>query len=287
MRLLIPLVGAILLLACNSSDSKPAGVHSWGGGGYGGTAGASGSGGTAGSAGANTGGSTGDGGSATGGGGGTGGSEADGSAGTGGEDAGVDAPLDVGLDVIEVVDTCPIPERAVSSKGLLAGGSTPPDFVDAYNAEVAALAQPGPMLLRFRGIDAATPSGWQLDLGGLQLVGGGPAVAFAGTPATIPFRLGELHSIYAEPADASFSLHFPTVDIPVVHAEIAGQLNDQCENLLTEGVRLLIPSTAADLPFHGSTVGALMGPPTQDHGGGKENAWPLEMAGTAEMAQMQ
>jgi hypothetical protein len=193
----------------------------------------------------------------------------------------------VGLDVIEVVDTCPIPERSVSSKGLLAGGSTPPDFADAYNAEVAALTQPGPMLLRFRGIDAATPSGWQLDLGGLQLVGGGPAVAFAGTPATIPFRLGEQHSIYAEPADASFSLHFPTVDIPVVRAEVGGQLDDSCANLLTEGVTLLIPSTAADLPFHGSTVGVLMGPPTQDYGGGKENAWPLEMAGTAEMAQTQ
>lgn len=287
MRLLIPLACSLVLLACSSDEKKPAGTNIFGTGGTGGTGGSAGTGGDGGAGGtAGTGATGGSGGSADGGSAGTAGI-----GGTGGDDAGVeagdDAAPDAGLDVVVVVDTCGVAERSLTTKQLYAVGATPQDFVTAFNDEVAAMTQPGPFLMRFRGLDSDNTAGWLLDLGPLELIGGGPAVGFASTPATIPFRLGEQHAVYAEPADASFALHFDTVDLPVVRFEGGGQFDDPCDTMFTEQLRLLIPATAAALPFHGSTVGTLLGQPDQDYGGNKASAWLIELAGTADKAQTQ
>jgi len=279
MRRLYLLACAALLVACSSDETKPGSTNIFG------DAGTSGTGGSSGSGGSTTGGAAGSSGE-----GGTGGTSDAGSGGAAGEeDGGVeagDAAPDVGLDVVVVVDTCPMAELAVSSKGLSAGGATPADFATAFNEEVAAMTNPGPMLMRFHGLDAESEAGWLLDIGPLQLVGAGPTVEFGATPATVPFRLGEMHAIFAEQVDASFVLRFAGGDIPVVQFGAGGQLDDPCETFMVEQLKMLVPATAADIPFHGSTVGTLMGVPDQDYGGEKANAWMLELSGMAAKAEM-
>jgi hypothetical protein len=54
-----------------------------------------------------------------------------------------------------------------------------------------------------------------------------------------------------------------------------------CGSLAVEKATLLVPERAGKLAFHGATVEALMGPPTETLRGVDRSAWPLELSGTA------
>lgn len=293
MRALVFVAAVAVVVGCSSSDdSKPSagtdtifGQAGSGAAGHGGSAGAAGQGGQAG-----------DGGAA----GQSHGGAAGHSAGAGGEpnkDAGTEDSGKAGEagstqddggsgppDVIEVVDTCPLATQILGIKTLVSNGDSPADFATAYDQEVAAMSGPGPLLLEFRGLDQETPSAWELRLGAPDLAAGG--TSFGETPATVSYHLGELRALYVEEVDVSFNLRFPTtsghIDVPVVRVALGGSFNETCDEFFVEGLRLLIPDTAADLPFGGSTLGQLLGEPTGDYGEGKSNAWWIGVWGTVQ-----
>lgn len=279
----------VLALGCSNEDKKPsAGTGSiFGNAGSGGSGqgGAAGSGGLAGQAG--LGGQGGSAGQAHGGMGGsfagaagqesdagTAGSSQAGQGGSSGQDAGPLGPP----DVIEVVDTCPLAQQFVSTKELVAAGETPQAFGDAYNAELQSLTGPGPFLLQFKGLDSEDSSNWQLSLGAPDQAGTG----FDGTPATVSYHLGEQRALYVHEAEASFSLRFGSVDIPVVKVQLGGSFDESCESLFMEEMRLVIPDRAAGISFHGATLGELLGEPNTDYAPGKENAWTIAIWGQAQ-----
>jgi hypothetical protein len=191
------------------------------------------------------------------------------------------AAQDVTLDIVVPVDPCDAPRSAVVGDQLYAGGPTPTDFATAFNAEMNALTVPGPFMVVFDGLDSTQEADWVLKIGTPQ----GDPPSFDGTPASAPFRLGEKHSIYAQ-ADASFAMRFGTVDIPVVQFSFGGQFDDKCAVFSAEEFSFLIPSSAANIVFHGSTLDDLLGPPTASFDGGKYNAWFVSLSGQMKAVQV-
>jgi hypothetical protein len=59
-------------------------------------------------------------------------------------------------------------------------------------------------------------------------------------------------------------------------------LANACSSLSQAKLRLLVPASAGGVAFHGSSVGDLMGPPTESWAGNPTAAWPLELSGTAQ-----
>jgi len=172
---------------------------------------------------------------------------------------------------------------ALGTNRLLAGGATPARFAEAYNGELMALSSPGPFLLALTGVNETTPSGWIAVLGALGRAAGG-AVTFGGTRAAIPFSMSAERAIRIDPSGAQFVLSFApsTAAIPAVSVALSGMLANACSSLSQAKLRLLLPASAGVVSFHGSTVGELMGPPTESWGGNAAAAWPLELSGTAQ-----
>jgi hypothetical protein len=165
---------------------------------------------------------------------------------------------------------------------LLAGGATPSPFAEAYNAELAALTTPGPVLLLLTGVSPAS-SAHRADIG--ALLSNSQGVGFASPPAQLPFSSDGSGAIHIALAPASFALKFVApandVQVPVVSISLDGALATGCGALVVSKMKLLVPSSASSLAFHGSTMGALMGSPTETYGNGSM-AWPLELSGTAQ-----
>lgn len=293
-KIAVVLVASMAVAGCSKDDSPPA--DNGNPFGTGGSGGSSASGGTGGSHSGGTGGSAkaGNGGSSQGG----GGSSQGGSAGQGqggqGLDGGVDAPTDSGPDFDALpdapappVDLCPSATTAFGTKKLFAGGETTTAFADAFNAEVAAMAAPGPLLIEFSGLDVKDEKAgaWKVKFGPLNWDGSTSKASFGDTPAELPFTFQSGWGIFAAAADASFKLHFDDgstqTDIPVVRIDGFGAslTNKACDTLAVEQFDLIVPQDAAkDIPFHGSTVSALMGSPNRDCCKGTQNAWVLSLA---------
>ena len=276
----------LMLAACSSDDEpKPTGgVFAGSGGGTSGTGGASGGGasGSGGSAGDSGGGGTSpDAGDAD-----VDAPDAD------GKDAVADVVTDVDLDVVLPLTACPNATSAVGTQQLQAGGATPTAFATAYNAELASMSEPGPMVLEFNGldvVDATGPAAWNLRFGAAEA--SGSTVSFLGTPAEIPFEFATNRNVIVSFTEADFSLHFDTatsqVDIPAVSIMTAGEFDDQCSTLLLEGLDVVIPATAGTLSFHGSTLADLLGDPDYDCCGGTKNAWMVMLSGILQPVQVQ
>jgi hypothetical protein len=162
---------------------------------------------------------------------------------------------------------------ALGSIRLMAGGATPSAFADAYNAELMALTTGGPLLIALSGVDGATTA-HRADLGALA-ESGQQGVTFAGGHAAVPFS-----------TEAPFELKFvppaTSVLLPIAAVALDSALTAGCGALAVTKMKLLVPASAGNIAFHGGTVAALMGAPTEGYGGGTANAWPLELSGTAQ-----
>ena len=113
----------------------------------------------------------------------------------------------------------------------------------------------------------------------------GMGVGFAEGHAEVRFTMGAARSLQVPATDASFGFRFaaPATDatVPVVSVELSGTLMQECGSLAMTKAKLLVPATAGSTAFHGSTIGALMGAPTETWRGQAASAWGLELAGTA------
>jgi hypothetical protein len=236
-------------------------------------------------------------GGATGGASGTGGSLG-GAGGNGGQttgDAAVDSgPLDAGPDTPLVIihrdanpgggPACANDLTAVGSNRLLASGTTPPDFAAAYNAELLASSTAGPLLFAFYGVNDTNLLGWIASVGALAPSDGG-GVGFAGGHADVPFTLSLDRSLHIAAIAADFELELgiatSKLTLPLGSIALDGALSIGCGALTVEKATLLVPVGAGTSIFHGSTVEALMGPPTETLRGVAHSAWPLELSGTA------
>ncbi len=188
------------------------------------------------------------------------------------------------LDVI-LAETCSTPYMAFGTKSLVAGGMTPAAFATAWNAEVAKMTYPGPLLLAFTGVNAKVAANWKLKLGPLALEGAGPNVKFAATPAEVPFTMGTSITLTVPDAVATFTMRFATdsttVDLPASGVRVTGSAPG-CTELSVDSFLIMIPESAKDLPFAGSTVGALMGSPISGTGdAGTASFFVLELMGSS------
>jgi hypothetical protein len=174
---------------------------------------------------------------------------------------------------------------AVGSNRLLAGGATPTDFAAAYNAELAASSTAGPLLLAFFGVNDTNLLGWIAKVGALEPSDAGAGVGFAGVHADVPFTLASNRSLRIAPIAADFELKLvapsSSISLPIGSIALDGSLSVGCGSLTVDKATLLVPIRAGTLTFHGSTVAALMGPPTETLGGVAHSAWPLELSGKA------
>ncbi len=181
--------------------------------------------------------------------------------------------------------TCADNATALGSNRLLAGGATPPNFEAAYNAELAASNTPGPLLLAFFGVNDTSLLGWIAAVGALEPTDEGDAVRFAGTRAEVPFTLAPNRSLRIAPIAADFELELATPSstfvLPIGSIALEGVLSVGCGSLTVDKATLLVPVRAGSTAFHGSTVEALMGPPTETLRGAARAAWPLELSGKA------
>jgi hypothetical protein len=147
------------------------------------------------------------------------------------------------------------------------------------------------MLMVFNGLNSLDSSKWILQVGPLVLGDAADVVSFASTPAQVPFQLGEGFTINFPDTATSFTMRFATAtttaDLPIASIAVSGGFDSTCSTLNVETVYMYVPATAAALPFHGSTVGALMGTPDQNINGGKANAWLLSLSGKAQPVTVQ
>jgi hypothetical protein len=236
-------------------------------------------------------------GGATGGPSGTGGATG-GAGGNGGNtsgDAAVDsAPEDGGPDTPLVIihrdanpgggPACANDLTAVGSNRLLAGGTTPPDFAAAYNAELLASNTAGPLLFAFYGVNDTNLLGWIASVGALE-PGDAGGVGFAGMHADVPFTLSPDRTLHIAAILADFELELSTptskLTLPLGSIALDGALSVGCGALTVEKATLLVPVRAGPSMFHGSTIEALMGPPTETLRGVAHGAWPLVLSGKA------
>jgi hypothetical protein len=174
---------------------------------------------------------------------------------------------------------------AVGSNRLLAGGTTPPDFAAAYNADLAASSTPGPLLLAFYGVNDTSLLGWIASVGALEPNRSGASVGFAGKHADVPFALAANRALRIASIAADFELKLVTpassVLLPIGSIALEGSLSVGCGSLTVEKATFLIPIGAGPMALHGSTVETLMGPPTETLRGVARAAWPLELSGKA------
>ena len=106
---------------------------------------------------------------------------------------------------------------------------------------------------------------------------------FAGPTAEFPYVLSAMGTgVDVAGGSGGFSLRFATVtttaDLPVLGISLAGSLGG-CEELAVDYLRMVVPESAKDLAFHGSTVGALMGATTVSGDAGV-SGWVLELLGS-------
>lgn len=196
-----------------------------------------------------------------------------------------DSPGVVGVnDVGRGNGGCTNDRVALGSIRLMAGGTTPPAFADAYNAELMALTTSGPLLIALSGVGSATTAR-RADLGALA-ESGQQGVTFAAGHATVPFSTDALGAIRIAPAEAPFELKFvppaTSVLLPIAAVALDSTLAAGCGALAVTAMKLLVPASAGNIAFHRDTVAALMGAPTEGYGGAVANAWPLELSGTAQ-----
>ena len=174
---------------------------------------------------------------------------------------------------------------AVGSNRLLAGGTTPPDFAAAYNAELLASNTAGPLLFAFYGVNDTNLLGWIASVGALEPGDArrgrlrGDARGRAVHPLVRPIAPHRGHrsrtsssNCRPRPASSRFPLGSIALD---------GALSVGCGALTVEKATLLVPVRAGTSMFHGSTVEALMGPPTETLRGVARGAWPLVLSGKA------
>jgi hypothetical protein len=221
---------------------------------------------------------------------GSGGSATDGGGGGGGAGGAPasDAALEGAFEMHDDASSVPVPctnNRATLGSRLRAGGTTPMAFAAAYNAELDSLLGPGPFLMVLLGVNGTTPASWIGAFGALDPGDPGAGARFASGHAEVRFTMGAARSIQIAPADATFDLRFAAqpaaVLVPVASVELSGTLTTECGSLAMTKAKFLVPATAASVAFHGSTVGALMGAPTEALRGQAASAWVLELSGTA------
>jgi hypothetical protein len=247
---------------------------------------------TAGSATATSGGSVGIGGS--GGAGGTAGAAGDGGSGAvfdatsegATPDGAPDTPLVViHKDAASSGAACANNFTALGSNRLLAGSSTPAAFAAAYNAELAASSTAGPLLMALYGVNETSLLRWIAKVGALEPSDAGAGVGFAGRHVDVPFTLASDRSLTIPAVAADFELKLATPAgpalLPIGAIALHGLLSAGCGSLAVDKATLLVPERAGKLAFHGSTVEALMGPPTETLRGVDRSAWPLELSGKA------
>jgi hypothetical protein len=181
--------------------------------------------------------------------------------------------------------TCANNFAALGSNRLLAGGATPAHFAAAYNAEMALSSTAGPLLIALYGVNDTSLLGWIAKLGALEPSIGGAGVRFAGIHAEVPFTLSTNRSLRIAPIAADFELKLVTpagsVLLPIGSIALDGSLSGGCGSLTVEKATLLVPLRAGNMSLYGSTVEALMGPPTETMRGVPRAAWPLELSGKA------
>jgi hypothetical protein len=186
-------------------------------------------------------------------------------------------------DAGEISASC-LGDRVALGSRMAAAGSTAAPFANAYNAELRLLKGPGPMLIVLRGVNDPPKVGVAA-FGALDASEAGTGVRFAGTPAEVPFTISAKRTIDIARADVSFVLKFtpPASDaeLPIGSVEISGALAPGCSELTLTKAKLLVPATAGAVAFHGSTIAALMGAPTETYQGQPASAWSLELSGTA------
>jgi hypothetical protein len=167
----------------------------------------------------------------------------------------------------------------------LAGGATPISFAAAYNAEIAILPGAGPLLIVLSGVNDTRIAGWVASLGALGANGGGEGVGFAASHADVAFTMDAARLVEIAPVHAIFELSFtpPASEalVPIGSVDLSGTLTTGCGSLVITRATFLVPKTAGDITFHGSTIQELMGPATETYEGQPAAAWPLELAGTA------
>ena len=210
----------------------------------------------------------------------------DGSVDGGASDASPDTPLVIiHQDGPSGAAACANNLTALGSNRLLAGGATPADFAAAYNAELAAANTPGPVLFAFYGVNDTSLLVWIAAVGALEPGDAGAGVGFAGNHAEVPFTLAANRSLRISAIAADFELKLlapsGSVLLPIGSIALDGALSVGCGSLAIDKATLLVPVRAGALPFHGSTVEALMGPPTETLRGVPRAAWPLELSGKA------
>jgi hypothetical protein len=216
----------------------------------------------------------------------SGGAPSDAAAEVGPSDGAPDTPLVIiHQDAKPGAPACANNLTAVGSNRLLAGGATPPDFAAAYNEELLAANNAGPLLFAFYGVNDTHLLGWIASVGALRSSDAGDGVGFAGAHADVPFSLAPDRSLKIAVIAAEFQLELMTstsaFTLPIGSIALAGTLSIGCGTLTVEQVTLLVPLRAGASMFHGSTVEALMGAPTETLGGVARSAWPLVLSGKA------
>jgi len=224
----------------------------------------------------------------------SGGTAGEGGAGTMADAASDGAPIDSAPDTPLVVihkdassggAACTSNFTAHGSNRLLAGGVTPAPFAAAYNAELAASSTAGPLLMAFYGVNDTNLLGWIARVGGLEPSAAGAGVGFAGRHIETPFTLASDRVLSIPSVAADFELKLVTpqesILLPIGSIALRGRLSVGCGSLAIDKATLLVPERAGKLAFHGSTVEALMGPPTETLRGVDRSAWPLELSGQA------
>jgi len=170
---------------------------------------------------------------------------------------------------------------AVGTHGLTAGGATPVAFANAYNALAPNVAG-GPLLIVLSGL--STQGQWFASFGPLTFAGG-MAADFAAPPMTVGMDFNANLQVNVAMAEGAFDLIFDTsstqATIPVAAVSLDGVLDNECANMTVSHLTLLIPTTAGNVLFDGTSLSALLGTPTATYGGG-EQAWRVELSGAAQ-----
>jgi hypothetical protein len=164
------------------------------------------------------------------------------------------------------------------------GGATPPDLAAAHNAELASRTA-GPLLPAFYGVNDTNLLGWIALVGALEPsdAGGG---RLCRRPRRYPLhaRLQSSALRIAPIAADSRAQAGDTHEHPRAPHRVDCASTDRCRSVaarLRDKTTLLVPLRAGTMTFHGSTVEALMGPPTAALRGVLHSAWPLELSGKA------
>lgn len=169
----------------------------------------------------------------------------------------------------------------LTTGSLLAAGVTAKAFADAWNTE-AAKTTGGAVLIELRGLESDPPS-FSVAVGSsdstvppkfLTTVPG-PGVNGATIDATS-------RALSSSAATASFSIKIGGATIPIGRFALNGTLDGKCQGLGAATLTLFIPASAGSIAFAGSTVGALLGEPTDVIG--TADAWRVELTGSATYA---